>query len=407
MTTCEEVKINLHDYFDDQLDKKTRREVEEHIRSCQSCLAHFNDMSLFFGRLKDLAEGVDPPDDLLKKISNELLEKSLSLKALELQTNKKDKKKKKQEKIIQEKIRKEEQSILKDIPISKKINDKKVFRKQYFGKRLALKKTLKTIFPLLLIVLGYSVYQYLQINTPWQLDIERGFYTINGKEELTGKLEKEATLAAMDSSLVVVYVPQTGRIEVNGNSSFTLVEGNNKGNIVSLKRGKIKMITTALMPKFSVIVGDYQIKDIGGVFTVKLDSAGNADLFVEFGLARVFYKDYSYFVDEGYYCDFHKGKRPGVPYRFDATDSLKQFIHKFDLVGSDNNLVDGIVAQTGRSDALTLIALIPRVSTIKRQTIFQKLANFFPPPKTVTRMGIITLDQDMLNDWWNEIEWQI
>ena len=273
--------------------------------------------------------------------------------------------------------------------------------------KLNFKRTLLTLLPLVVIAAGYFAYGVLQVNSPWNVEVNNGSFLINGKRNQAGKLEKGMSLKTVDSSMVTVFVPQTGRIEVSPNSELILKKPENGDNRISLQSGSIKMITTAMIPKFSVDLRNYSVRDVGGVFTVSVDDLGNTKVFVDFGMVEVFYKGHSFFLDEGYNCELHPGRRPGTPYRFDATDSLKYLVHQFDLKNGSDDLVDPIVEQANQSDALTLLSLIPRVSAVKRQMLYQKIANYFPPPDNVTRMGVITLETGMIEAWWNEIEWQI
>ena len=247
----------------------------------------------------------------------------------------------------------------------------------------------------------------MQINSPWIIRPQHGDYYIENKTDLTHQWKKGTTLYSTDGAVVEIEVPRTGTIEVEGGSTLKLTKPNDLDNRIALQSGSIKMTTTNLLPKFSVDFRNYSIKDMGGVFTMDVDSTGIGKVYVDFGLVKINYNSKIYNLDEGYNSDLRPGNIPGTPYRFDAADSLKLLISQFDINGGDDNLIDKIAEFTTKSDALTLLALIPRSGTVKRQILFQKLANYFPPPPTVTRLGIITLDEDMLEDWWNEIEWQI
>ena len=156
-----------------------------------------------------------------------------------------------------------------------------------------------------------------------------------------------------------------------------------------------------------MIHGGVTIRDIGGVFSVTSYPNGITNVFVDFGMVEIFYKSSSFRLDEGYNFEIVNGKKPGIPFRFDASDSLKKLLRAFNDDEKNDGVIDGIIQQSGASDALTLLAIIPKVPPIKRQLIFQRINNFFPLPKDVTRMGIVTLDADMLEIWWNDIEWKI
>ena len=408
MLSCEEVKINLHDYVDELLDDSVKKEIEEHILTCETCLVRYKKMTSFFDKLKDLQDIVELPGDIRESLSNELLKRSLNEKIEDKPVPKINLRKIKKEQAKLEKSLKQARGAARKSMISKTIITSRrsvplLLRKE----KLNLKKTLLILLPLLIIAAGYFTYGVLQVNSPWNVETNYGSFLINGKRNQPGKLEKGSAVRTIDSSQVIIYVPQTGRIELNPNSELVLEKPENNDNRVSLLGGSIKVITTAMIPKFTVDLINYSVRDVGGVFTVSVNDAGNSKVFVDFGMVEIFYKGHSFFLDEGYNCELQLGRRPGTPYRFDATDSLKHLVRQFDMKNGNDNLVDEIVQQANQSDALTLLSLIPRVSAVKRQVLYQKIADYFPPPDNVTRLGVITLDSGMIEAWWNEIEWQI
>jgi hypothetical protein len=100
------------------------------------------------------------------------------------------------------------------------------------------------------------------------------------------------------------------------------------------------------------------------------------------------------------------GKETGTQYASMHRIRLKKLIHWFDLKDGDDSLVDKIVEQANQSDALTLLGLIPRVSPVKRQ-YYIKNQRLLSSADDVYEKGVITLNSEMLESWWNEIEWQI
>ena len=56
-----------------------------------------------------------------------------------------------------------------------------------------------------------------------------------------------------------------------------------------------------------------------------------------------------------------------------------------------------------KNDALTLWHLLSRVSDEDRPRVCDRLAALAPPPAGVTREGILRLDRQMLDAWWNSL----
>jgi hypothetical protein len=405
MLNCEEVKLYLHDYVDELLEKTVLKELEAHLNSCDTCFERYNKLASILNKVKDLPGIMELPFNLREKFSDELFRRSDEKNAFEGADVKENTKKLLKDHARLEKelkrARKEDKTKLINFRLYK-VPLIKIFRKN----NLNIKRTLLTILPLIVLGLGYYLYDYSKINSPWEVEWKCGNYSINDVDNANLKLAKGEWLTTKDSSQVILYVPQTGRIELNSNSKVLLLNPKNGDNRIILKKGTIKIITTAQIPYLVVELNNYSIRDIGGVFTVSKPEDGTQKVFVNFGIVEILYKGNYYLLDEGYNCELVGGKQPGTPYRFDSTDSLKYFVHEFDSSKSDE-LIDKIILESAASDALTLLALIPKVSPIKRQILFQKISNFFTPPKDVTRMGIVTLNHDMLDSWWNEIEWQI
>src|SRR5438093_5352438 len=53
--------------------------------------------------------------------------------------------------------------------------------------------------------------------------------------------------------------------------------------------------------------------------------------------------------------------------------------------------------------SLTLWHLLSRVSDADRPGVYDRLAALAPPPAGVTREGILRLDRQMLDSWWNSL----
>ena len=64
----------------------------------------------------------------------------------------------------------------------------------------------------------------------------------------------------------------------------------------------------------------------------------------------------------------------------------------------------GLAVEDAREDdALTLWHLLSRVSDADRPRVYDRLAALAPPPAGVTREGILHLDRQMLDSWWNSL----
>ena len=62
-----------------------------------------------------------------------------------------------------------------------------------------------------------------------------------------------------------------------------------------------------------------------------------------------------------------------------------------------------LLVDARKNDALTLWHLLSRVSDAARPGVYDRLAVLAPPPAGVTREGILRLDRQMLDSWWNSL----
>ena len=62
-----------------------------------------------------------------------------------------------------------------------------------------------------------------------------------------------------------------------------------------------------------------------------------------------------------------------------------------------------ILVESRQRDALTVWHLLARVGESERGPVYDRLATLVPPPSGVTREGVLHLDQNMLDSWWNQL----
>ncbi len=404
---CEEVKISLHDFVDEILDENRKKEVESHIRSCDSCFARYKRIRKFFDKLKNLPYTIDPPENIINQLSDELLKKAVADSKAEQNRPILNVKKIKREQKKQEKIFKKARGAVRKSNVTRSIFSTRLAVPAVSRFSLDLQKTLLTLLPLVLIAVGYFVYDFMLINSPWKVRTVSGNVLINGQVTKSDRWEEGESLVTDQNTKAVINVPNTGRIEVGENSLLVLKKAKDGSNRVKLVKGSIRIINSNPMPSLAIELNNADIIDRGGTFELTVDEELIARVHVEFGFIEIEQKGRIYYIDEGYICEMHPNKHPGTPYRFDASELLKSEVAKFDYQNGGDQSVENIISSAGESDMLTLLALITRTSESYRSILFNKIASYYPPPADVTKEGIGKLDSNMLESWWFEIEWQI
>jgi len=113
------------------------------------------------------------------------------------------------------------------------------------------------------------------------------------------------------------------------------------------------------------------------------------------------------FIPAGAACATRPKVGPGTPYFEDAPAEFRAALARFDFDDTTpQQRADHlalILAQSRQHDALTLWHLLSRVDDRQRTLVLDRLSQLAPAPAGVTRVGILRLDQPMLDLWWNSL----
>lgn len=386
------------------LAKMKKKQVEKHLRNCNSCSIEYRKLIKFFEMLKGIPFTIDIPADLVGKLTSELIEESIK-------DNKATKhvlnvRKIKNEQLKQEEKLKNTRGAIRKSKTTRSISKSYATQILPVNTGFTFKNTLLMLIPIFFIAIGYLVYDFTLINSPWKVKSINGVHYINGFEDYKGLWNKGETLTTKENVITIVSIPNTGKLEVHSNSSILLEQAKDGDNKIKLNRGEIKIINSSVLPDLMISLKDLIIYNRGGIINISLNNQ-TGKVHVEYGLAEIKTADQNILVGEGYIFEFLNNNTNFIPYRADASDSLKLILlQNIYQKGSDADVEKAIKISRSK-DMLSLLALIPYVSASKRGILFQAIANNFPPPSSVTFEGIIKLNKKMLLDWWYEIEWQI
>jgi hypothetical protein len=113
------------------------------------------------------------------------------------------------------------------------------------------------------------------------------------------------------------------------------------------------------------------------------------------------------FIPAGAACATRPKVGPGTPYFEDASAEFRSALARFDFEDTTSqqraNDVATVLREARQRDALTLWHLLARVDDQQRVLVYARLSRLVPLPATVTKEGILRLDQPMLDLWWNEL----
>ena len=114
-------------------------------------------------------------------------------------------------------------------------------------------------------------------------------------------------------------------------------------------------------------------------------------------------------VPAGAACATRPGIGPGTPYFEDASPTFKAALSKLDFEPGDTTwsnipALNLVLMEARPKDTLTLWHLLYRVQGKDREAVYERMATLAPPPKDVTREGVLQLDDKMLHLWKGYLE---
>jgi FecR protein len=234
-----------------------------------------------------------------------------------------------------------------------------------------------------------------------------GSQSISASALAHNQLRIGQTLVTDSQSRATLTVADVGTVDVEPNSRLRLIAKTQGHNRLELQRGTIHAFIWASPGQFAVDTPSAIAVDLGCRYTLQVDDSGAGLLRTTLGWVGFKLDNREAFIPAGAVCETRPKIGPGTPYFEDAPASFCEALSKFDFTGGGpeqrNAELDRILAQARQRDALTLWHLLARVDDANRGRVYDRLAALVPPPATVTREGILRLDQNMLDLWWNQL----
>jgi len=219
------------------------------------------------------------------------------------------------------------------------------------------------------------------------------------------KLAVGQTLVTDGSSRASISLEETGRVDVEPDSRLRLVTNAIDHKQLSLEHGTIHAVIWAPPGQFAVDTPSAVAVDLGCVYTLHVDDSGAGLVRTAMGWVGFTLNNRESFIPAGAVCATRPKIGPGTPYFEDASASFRDALSKFDFAvttpAERSGLLGILLAEARPEDALTLWHLLSRVSDADRPALYDRLAALAPPPQSVTRDGILRLDRQMLDTWWN------
>jgi hypothetical protein len=233
-----------------------------------------------------------------------------------------------------------------------------------------------------------------------------GRKNISGKEG-TSRLGVGQMLETDGQSRASLQAEDIGKIEMEPSTRLRLLTMSAGLKRIALDRGTIHAYIWAPAGQFVVDTPSAVTVDLGCAYTLQVDDSGTGLVRTSLGWVGFKLNGRESFIPAGAACATRPKVGPGTPYFEDASSEFRAALTRFDFEDSTPQERAGdlaiILSQSRQRDALTLWHLLTRAVEGQRVLVYDRLAALAPPPASVTKEGILRLDQPMLDLWWNAL----
>ena len=286
----------------------------------------------------------------------------------------------------------------------------------FFPRRLRLFSALATAALAVAAIVVVTLLLYRAKPTPptlagWDVSEVQGVPRIGRKmlsaNHGTSRLGIGQMLETDSQSRASLQADDTGKIQVDPSTRLRLLSMGSGLKRIALDRGTIHTYIWAPPGQFVVDTPSAVTVDLGCAYTLQVDDSGAGMVRTSLGWVGFKLDGHESFIPAGAACATRPKVGPGTPYFEDSSAEFRAALTRFDFEDSTPEQrahdVAIVLSEARNRDALTLWHLLARVDDQQRVLVYDRLSQLVPPPATVTKEGILRLDQPMLDLWWNEL----
>lgn len=208
-----------------------------------------------------------------------------------------------------------------------------------------------------------------------------------------------------DSSRVRINVGAIGCVNLEPNTRVHLIEARSNEHRLALDRGTIHAMIAASPRLFFVENPSAVATDLGYAYALTVDDQNHGLLRVTAGWVELEHDGRISLVSAGMLCETRPGIGPGLPFSGRESASFRQALTLFDFEDGGLQALNTMISEARDHDALTLWHLLSRVDQSARGQVYDRMTTLVPPPREVTRDGILRLDPRMLNLLKYRVSW--
>jgi hypothetical protein len=262
-----------------------------------------------------------------------------------------------------------------------------------------------TAAAVLLILFGpWTIRRVAQPGEAWSARAITGTAHLNGRP-LAGNDEFRSggLLETGSNSQAEVRIGLMGRITVLPDTRLRRVEARSGRYRMALERGKISARTLAPPFTFVVDTPGATAYDLGCAFTLESDDRGAGLLRVTSGWVQLEFDDRQALIPAGAVSKLQPQAAPGTPYFEDASEAFRNALWRVDFERETPEAravtLAELLATARERDVYSLMELLKYMQGPERRRVLDRALELLPPPRGVTRAGLLRGEEPMMNAW--------
>lgn len=210
-----------------------------------------------------------------------------------------------------------------------------------------------------------------------------------------------------DHSSAMLRMGLMAKIEVGPATKIRLLTTRSGQHRIALQSGVITARIWA--PPFTIFVDTPAATavDLGCAFTLRVEERGSGELHVTSGWVESERNNRQAIVPAGAMVLIRPAFGPGTPFFEDAGSRFRGALEELDFGKSgyqDIAALKLVLSEARQRDAITLLSLVRRIQPSERGSVFDRAAEFVPPPPDLTRADVVRgTNQHGIDEWWRKL----
>ncbi len=257
---------------------------------------------------------------------------------------------------------------------------------------------------------GDKITSNVQIGAFWKVSNVKGTPASENKLINSGdSIGIGQWITTNDTSSIELMVSNIGKVVVEPRTMLKIVKSDNGEKRIQVAYGTIDANIDANPRSFYVDMPSVTAVDLGCSYRLTIDSSGDGLVYVTAGKVSLESAGRETLVPEGKFCITKKDIGPGTPFRGDASPELKKALIDFDFGNCAGACVSTILKNAKKTDAVTLVSILPLVAQDMQKQVYAKVSAFVAPPKSFSydSVHVPNLNPEDLDKWIEKIQEEV